>query len=98
MPQLRVSIQHEHNPLAMELKKKGRRVHVIIDSWRTSPPWGESSVRIDPGEHTITVYVQWVAGLRCGRAQTTVLVDQNDVTLIYLTPLFIFLRGRLYVQ
>ncbi len=77
------------------LEPTGGNVAVLIDDAPVEAGWGNSGIVMTPGEHEVAVHVRWF-GMRWGRAQARVEVtDGEDLTLDYLTPYFIWQKGRL---
>jgi hypothetical protein len=77
------------------LEPTGGNVEVIVDGQEVESGWGESGIEIARGEHTVVVHVRWIKGRRWGRAEARVVADDEPVTLDYMTPFFIWQKGRL---
>jgi hypothetical protein len=80
------------------LEPTGGRIVVSLDGVPVDSRWGESIITVDPGEHTIAVHVRWL-GMRWGSSVTRVDVSANkSQTVDYMTPSFIWQKGRLSVR
>jgi hypothetical protein len=88
-----IELDAKHNPMAWLFYLT--KLRVAVDGQPQRLPWGNQSIQVPPGAHTVEVSFGYM-GKQRGTAQTTVTADETrPARLRYRMPSWMFAKGRL---
>lgn len=91
-----ITVAAGHSPLAFLLTMT--KFVIEVDGIEHEGPWGERTVSVAPGQHTVRMWFRYLGG-RCGAAEVSVSAAAGATTSIsYRAPVFVYSKGKVKVD